>query len=138
MQITVKQQHMLSRVYELARKEIETASEQPLLGSDTVPQWEDANLVAHAVHVAVMEMQEELILSDPNKVRELKEREENATEAWAAHEEEADRRGVEFYNFGWAAGDEGDWFGIMSKTSRGKFWTGRHVKTGEVRHGWHD
>jgi hypothetical protein len=49
-----------------------------------------------------------------------------------------DRRGVEFYNFGGSSGDQGDWFGIMSKTSRGKFWTGRHVKTGEVRHGWQD
>jgi hypothetical protein len=59
MQITFKQQQMLNRVYELARKEIETASDRPLLGSDSVPQWEDANLVAHAVHVAVMTMQED-------------------------------------------------------------------------------
>ena len=139
MQITVKQQHMLSRVYELARKEIETASEQPLPGSDNPPQWgDDANLVEQAFHVGVVEMQQELILSDPAKVRELKEREGNATKAWEAHEEEANRRGVEFYNFGWSSGDQGNWFGIMSKTSRGKFWTGRHVKTGEVRHDWQD
>ena len=140
MQITVKQQQMLNRVCELARKEIETGP-QPLFGSDVVPQWDDATLVHHAFQVAVMEMQEELIRSDPAKVRELKEREENATEAWAAHDEEANRRGAEFYNFGWYAGydnDKSHWFTITSKTSRGRFSTSRHAKTDKVRHAWHD
>ena len=123
--ITDKQQQMMNRVYELARKEIETPS--PF-------QWDDANLVEHAFQVAVSEMQEELILSDP---LELKAREENATKAWDAHEEEANRRGVEFYNFGWADDSQGDWFTIASKTSRGKFWTSRHAKTGEVELFWH-
>jgi hypothetical protein len=138
MKITDKQQRMLSRVYELAHNEIETASEQPLPGSDNPPQWDDANLVEHVFHVAVMEMQQELILSDPAKVRELKQREENAMEARAAHEEEASRLGAEFGNFGWSSGDYGDWFVITSKTSRGRFSTSRHAKTGEVEHFWHD
>jgi len=70
MQITVKQQQMLNRVYELAREWIETASEQPLPGSDNPPQWgDDANLVEQAFHVGVMEMQQELILSECQAVR---------------------------------------------------------------------
>jgi len=124
--ITDKQQQMMNRVYELARKEIETPS--PF-------QWDDANLVEHAFQVAVSEMQEELILSDP---LELKAREENATKAWDAHEEEANRLGVEFYNRGWSSGDWGDWFEIVSKTPRGRLWTGRHVKTGKIEHVWPD
>jgi hypothetical protein len=139
MKITVKQQQMLDRVYELARKEIETATEQPLPGFEKPPQWDDANLVEHVFHVAVSNMRDELILSDPDKVRELKEKEDNATKACDAHEEEAEKRGAEFYNFGWSTGGfETDWFTIMSKTSHGKFWTSRHAKTGEVTHGWHD
>jgi hypothetical protein len=133
--ITDKQQQMMNRVYELARKEIETPTPLPGIRA---PQWNDANLVAHAFQVAVSEMQQELILSDPAKVQELKEREENATEAWDAHEEEAKRLGVEFYNCGWSSGDCGDWFVIASKTSHGRYSTSRHAKTGEIEHVWHD
>jgi hypothetical protein len=134
MEITAKQQKMLDRVYELARKEIET-SDQRLNGA---PQWDDADLVEHAFAVALTKMQDELMFSHSDKARELKEMEENATKAWAAHEEEANRAGAEFYNLGWSSGDAGDWFGITSKTSLGRFWTGRHGKTGEVKHTWLD
>ena len=57
---------------------------------------------------------------------------------WDEHEAEANRRGAEFYNFGWSTGDYGDWFGITSKTSRGRFSTSRHAETGEVEHFWHN
>ena len=136
--ITDKQQQMMNRVYELARKEIETSTPLPFTRPDNAPQWDDANLVEHAFHVAVSEMRKELILSDPAKVQELKEREDNAARTWDAHEEEAKRLGVDFYNCGWSSGDYSDWFCIASKTSRGRFSTSRHAKTGEVEHFWHD
>ena len=79
--ITDKQQQMMNRVYELARKEIETPTPLPFTRPDNAPQWDDANLVEHAFHVAVSEMRKELILSDPAKVQELKEREDNAAKA---------------------------------------------------------
>ena len=94
--ITDKQQQMMNRVYELARKEIETPTPLPFTRPDNAPQWDDANLVEHAFHVAVSEMRKELILSDPAKVQELKEREDNAAKAWHTHEEEAKRLGVDF------------------------------------------
>jgi hypothetical protein len=62
----------------------------------------------------------------------------NVVKAWDAHEEEANRLGAEFGNFGWSSGDYGDWFVITSKTSRGRFSTSSHAKTGEVKHFWHD
>jgi hypothetical protein len=62
----------------------------------------------------------------------------NETKAWEAHEAEANRLGAKFYNCGWSTGDFGDWFAIASKTSLGIFSTGRHAKTGEVKHVWHD
>ena len=62
----------------------------------------------------------------------------NVAKAWDAHEEEAKRLGVDFYNCGWSSGDYSDWFCIASKTSRGRFSTSRHAKTGEVEHFWHD
>jgi hypothetical protein len=70
-----------------------------------------------------------LIFNDPTA---------NDVKAVEAHEEEANRLGAEFYNFGWSSGDYGDWFVITSKTPRGKFSTSRHAKTGEIEHVWHD
>jgi|SRR6516165_4546657 len=132
MQITVKQQQMLNRVCELARELLEARPPD-------APQRDDATLVEYAFEDALIKMQDELILSDPNKLLERSQREDNATKACDAHEEEAEKRGAKFNNFGWSTGDfETDRFTIMSKTSRGKFWTSRHAKTGEVNHGWHD
>ena len=133
MKITEKQRQMLSCVCELACKKLET-------GPNDAPQYDDATLLEYAFEEAVLEMQKELIHSDPNKVRELKEKENNATKACDAHEEEAKKRGAEFYNFGWFTGyenDKSDWFTITSKTSHGKFSTSREVKTGKVGHAWH-
>jgi hypothetical protein len=62
----------------------------------------------------------------------------NEAQACEAHEEEANRLGAEFYNCGWSSGDYGDWFCITSKTSRGRFSTIRHAKTGEIEHIWQD
>jgi len=62
----------------------------------------------------------------------------NDVKAVEAHEEEANRLGAEFYNFGWADDIKGEWFTITSKTSRGRFSTSRHAETGEVEHVWHD
>jgi hypothetical protein len=133
MEITAEQQHMLNRVCELTRELIEARPQD-------AKQYDDAKLVEYAFEEAVLKMQEELILSDPNKVRELQEQEANAEKACDAHEQEAKRRKAEFYNFGWVGGhfDESDWFTITSKTSRGKFSTSSHVKTGKVQHCWHD
>jgi hypothetical protein len=36
----------------------------------------------------------------------------NEAKAWEAHEAEANRRGAEFYNCGWATGDYGGCFEI--------------------------
>ena len=63
---------------------------------------------------------------------------QNDPKVWEAHEEEANRLGAEFGNFGWSSGHYGDWFVITSKTSLGRFSTSRHAKTGEVEHFWHD
>ena len=134
MKITEKQQQILSRVCKLTCNKLQTRP-------DDAPEYDDATLVECAIEEAVLEMQEELILSDPSKLLELKEHEDNAMKAWDAHEEEAKRREAEFYNFGQYTGygnDKSHWFTIMSKTSRGKLSTSRELKTGKVRHAWHD
>jgi hypothetical protein len=48
------------------------------------------------------------------------------------HEAEAERHGAEFYNFGWASGDNF----ICSKTSKGVLATEIDRKTMEVSHSW--
>lgn len=49
----------------------------------------------------------------------------------AAHEEEADKHGAEFYNLGWASGDDF----IHSKTDKGRLYSEIDAK-GKVTHEW--
>lgn len=51
-----------------------------------------------------------------------------------AHCEEADMKGAEFYNLGWA---QGDYF-IHSKTDQGRLYSELNLKTGEITHEWQE
>lgn len=65
-------------------------------------------------------------------LEQMTEEEQNTLEntIFEAHEKEAKKRGLEFYNFGWSQTENG----ICSKTSAGFLTTEMNLVTKKIRH----